>query len=1137
MEYKEKNPWKGLDTYLEGDILYGRDEDIRKLSQCVLGYDDTVLYGRSGIGKSSLLNAGILPASRIAEFTPIYIRLNHRKEETYYNQILHSIKNEGIRVVPVSPVKDEKKPMLWELFHCNQFKTPDGNNDAKIIIIFDQFEEIFTLQQNNEERRNFFYQIGSVLNKVIPDELEENIVEVDDTPVKPVNVLKSGLFINIRKSTISAGRHKIVNDNILHFVFSLREDFLSDFEYYTSAIPSLRQHRYGLRPINEEQASEIILRPRKGLVAKDVAKLIIEEVTQRTDFELDGVPEIEVDSAVLSLYMNRLFESHQGDSITAELVEEKGGAIIKDFYENSISDIDGKSIEYLENTLVNDDNHRENKSFNTVSKVIGSNCVDLLIERSVLRKFVLCGDYKVEFIHDILCPVVKERMAQRDIQRQQQEERKRQEEEKKRIQEEAELKRRETEEKAAREMAELEAESVRVKRRNRNRLIALSSFIAFIVFAIGSYYYLFENPYSEIYGNFTTKNGWPIGLGGQFNPSSDKEKCFIYYKLTRNGRLSSFMGKSRSFTKVEILNCKGKPSTNIFIESPVVRFIDRELDDAKAAEFAKLLSSVSYWQYTPDANGLISMKTAFDINNQELYSENYSSTNNIKLSSKHVLWCVFYDKKGNPLQVSDNGTDRIRYTISDGYITGSSFFTVLGTPQLNTSGVYGYSYEVDSLSANVVSQCEVDKFGDKVDSTIVHFTAFENGHYRKSDVCNVEYSEQNVIWKYRDHNDTIHVSQSGIIDYVTAMYDDAKRLLIRYKSQDELLEKKIISNDTLVCSENYFYSSKLDSIQYFNLSTQPSLYTEKYSYLKKNVTEITFWSNGEKILRDIDLEGIICHKVVKETSIQNSDSTITTSYLDSNNALTQKGRYSKTEKIFEKNSGNILFEYYYDFHDEICKSEMFTYNEYGIKVSRAVAGIDRTPVRCPNWDSDGWSYYRMKFIKSDQTDKLFIVTAAVDEFDNWIPVVKAYGNELYEICYRELPLRKVNEVSGDSIIFGESLSNLIVQPLSNFLLVPYIHILTRKGSFYNAKETDSKSVGLRDGDIICNVNNTNVLNGFKPQRDKIEMLLNEVSNNGGKISIMRIDNGVYKKKQFIVTNGDKGAEFHIAPVNSNINLK
>ena len=494
MNLIERNPWKGLDTYHEGEILYGRDEDIRKLSQCVLGYDDTVLYGRSGIGKSSLLNAGILPAARIAGFVPIYIRLNHGHEEFYYDQIKNAIKESGVTIRSVSPVKDIEHPLLWELFHRNRFIGQDGE-PVRILLIFDQFEEIFTLQQNADFRRQFFYQVGSVLNKVKPDELESGNVVLKESPSKQESVLKTGLVMKVRKVAQNSIQ-SFVDDNIIHFVFTLREDFLSDFEYFTSAIPSLKQHRYGLRPINEEQASEIILRPRRGLVSTNVAKLIIEKVTQRSDFELDGIPEIEVDSAVLSLYMNRLYESHQGDDITAELVEEKGGAIIKDFYEKSIEDIDGCQIEYLENTLVNDDNRRENKSLSIVSKVIGQECVDKLIGRCILRKFVLGGDFKVEFIHDILCPVVKERKDQRQLLRKQQAERKKQEEESRRLLEQEELKREKLLKKAKRD-----------KIKNRNRNIFLCSVI-FVLLAIGcGCYFLKFHVYSGNYAQYEIRNG------------------------------------------------------------------------------------------------------------------------------------------------------------------------------------------------------------------------------------------------------------------------------------------------------------------------------------------------------------------------------------------------------------------------------------------------------------------------------------------------------------------------------------------------------------------------------------------------------------------------------------------------------
>lgn len=1128
-KYKD-NPWLGLESYQENQIIYGRNKEIEELSQGVLNNNETVLYGKSGIGKSSIINAGILPIVRAHGFFPIVVRLDHSNKHSYIKQLSDLIEM-GAYVSECTIAKPIEEQLLWEYFHTHRFnKTKEDK--SKLVIIFDQFEEIFTLQNNAAIKGRFFKELGDVLNNVMPKGLiEESPFETTNSQSSMTKLesvsgfadmadLFSSLAANVNNSA-----SKYIEDNEIHFVFTLREDFLSEFEYHTSKIPSLKQHRYGLRPLNEEQAAEVILKPRPELVDEGVARLIIETVTNRKDFSLGDEPEIDVDAAVLSLFLSQIYDKRATieSSISVDLVKTFGKDIIKDFYEEAIKGLSSQQIDFLEEELLTGENRRDSLSrADFKAGGFSENELKRLIDdKKLLRQFHYEGDLRVEFIHDILCPVVNDHKEERALLKLHEEERRKQEEEKIRIQEEAERKQREIEEKAARERAEMEAESVRVKRRNRNRLIVFSCVIAFIVFTIGSYIYLFENPYSEIYGNFATKDGWPIGLGGQVDSSSEKEKCTVYYKLTRNGRLSSFMGKSRPFTKVEILNWKGEPSTNIFIESPIVRFIDRELyDDAKAAEFAKLLSSVSYWQYTSDANGLISMKTAFDINKQELYSENYSSTNNIELSSKHVLWSVFYDKKGNPLEVSDNGIDRIRYNISDGYITGCSFFTVLGTPQRNTSGAYGYSYEVDSLSANVISRCQLDEFGDKIDSTMVHFTEFENGRNTKSDVCNVEYSKQNVIWKYRGHSDTIHISQIGTVDYIVTTYCDTERLSVKYKSQDELLKKKHFSNDTLVYSEKYFYSSKLDSIQYYN---KPSFYTAKYSYPKKNVTERTFWSNGEKILLNIGWDDIVCHKIVKETSIQNSDSTITTSYFDSNNVLTQEGLYSRSEIIFDKNSENVLFEYYYDFHDEICKSEMFTYNEYGIRESRAVAGIDKTPVRCPNWDWDGFSYYSMKFLK-DFTDKVFVTIMGTNESGDRSYITK--NDSLFSIT--ELPplFTETKDANPDikSVTYSFSLSKHNYKPIANKKSIPFLHILNKKSILYSAygQRNNFWRDGLFDNDIPYKVGKWEI--GFSSQ--VLLQELNSLAENGGDIQVLRYFNNEYRVLSFSVCPGSLYAEIH-----------
>lgn len=1135
------NPWKGLDFYKETDIIYGRDLETESLFEYIRHNTQVVLYGRSGIGKSSILNAGIFPRARQERMVPIAIKLSHSNSISYLDQIKDAIKKAEIEAFEVLPVVNTDQETLWEYFHRHQFFYEDSR--VTLLVVFDQFEEIFTLQSDEQKRKDFFVELANLINNVMPHALVQQTSHITKKSViyeqgKNINDNLNGidLDIDLDISDETENQRDYLSNLSLRMVFTIREDFLSYLERYTAHIPPMRDNRYALLPLNEEQASEVILRPCPNLVDTAVAKLIIAKVTNNFDFELDGVPEIEVDAAVLSLYLSRLYEEmvKRGESkISVDLVEQAGTNIIQQFYDDCVNPLPVEKQVELEYQLLTGNDRRDNISRSDFL-ALGFTEADihyLVEEVKLLRQFSMRDDLRLEFIHDILCPVVKERKEQRELQRQQEEERLRQEEEKRKLRAEAELKQKEFEERAAAEKAAMEAEANRIKKRNRNWIVSLTSFIIFLCLCIGIYYYCFITPYSEEYGNFTTRYGWPIGLGEQLS-SKDKEKCTLYYKLTREGRLSSFMGTPRPFSKVQVLNWNGEPSTNAFMESPIVSIIEKELDDAKSAKFAKLLSLVSYWQYTSGANGVISVKTAFDINGNELYSENYSSSKGSERSSKYVLWSIFKDKDGNELQVSDKGTDRIRYTVSDGYITGCSFFTVLGTPQPNLKGDYGYSYEVDSINHNIVSQCSLDKFGEKLDSTHIHFTEFENGRFVKSDVCNVIYSNKNVIRQYSNHSDTIHIIHSGFVDYMSRYINESDRVCIRYKSEDCLQEKKIYSRDTISYCASYFYSSALDSVVIADFSKHLN-YTEKYTYPKQNVVERTFWSNGEKILFPYknDIDTIKCHKVVIETSVQKKEKTVTKSFYDCFNKLTKEGEYSKCMIITDVHSDNTLYEYYYNADNEICKSEMSTYNEYGIRESRSVAGIDGTPVRCPNWDWNGFAYYKMSLLR-DFSDNCFVAIKGTNEFGESSYIVKY--SSIFKID--ELPLEKQEKIDNTNredqyLSYGLQISRTIIDDKQEGELfnVPFLHILNKKGTLYNAvgiKRQCFMRDGLFDNDILCNVGNWSLGNSL----ECLDREWNKIESTGGQIQVLRVVNKEYSKLTFYVKPGRMNSEIHCLPV-------
>ena len=92
-KWNAPNPWLGLGAYSEGQQLYGRDKETAALSDIIINHTTSVVYGKSGIGKSSLLRAGVFPLLRSNGFVPIYLRLIHNTDVSYVHQIENAITN------------------------------------------------------------------------------------------------------------------------------------------------------------------------------------------------------------------------------------------------------------------------------------------------------------------------------------------------------------------------------------------------------------------------------------------------------------------------------------------------------------------------------------------------------------------------------------------------------------------------------------------------------------------------------------------------------------------------------------------------------------------------------------------------------------------------------------------------------------------------------------------------------------------------------------------------------------------------------------------------------------------------------------------------------------------------------------
>ena len=408
-----------MQSYCEGEILYGRDDDIRDLTQCVLRDKYTLLYGKSGIGKSSILNAAIVPTLRRQGFVPIVIRLSHEDQNVDYLSQIYKAISESLGKENVREEVDKKgsEESIYEFFHRHTFWNKD-NTRAKLFIMFDQFEEIFTIQTDEAKKKDFFWQLASLCNNIKPDYLLSDQSfgsEVDKSYEKQEEEMsiQDEDFVLPDKDSI-----EYVDDNDVRIIFTIREDSLSEFDFYAANITSLKHNRYYLRPINEEQAAQIIMRPYPGLVDEHTAWLIISKVTERTDFTINNKPELEVNSAILSLYLSRLFELKPQDSpITENLVEQKGSEIIANYYKDAISAVSIPTIEYLEEKLLTDQGRRNIISVEDAKNVgnVTDEELDILIEKKkILRKYPYANDLRIEYVHDILCPVVQAHIKERE---------------------------------------------------------------------------------------------------------------------------------------------------------------------------------------------------------------------------------------------------------------------------------------------------------------------------------------------------------------------------------------------------------------------------------------------------------------------------------------------------------------------------------------------------------------------------------------------------------------------------------------------------------------------------------------------------------------------------------------------------
>ena len=273
-----KNPYKGLRAFQQADAadFFGRTSMIQRvldrLQEPVVENNFLAVIGPSGSGKSSLVKAGVLPALRTGRVPG--------SERWYYAEMVPGEVPLAELASALLSVSSSPLPGLEDTLREHDDGLAIGVYEAlptkenKLLLMVDQFEELFTRVELESDRQQFL-------------DLILNAVSAEDSPVI--------------------------------IIATLRADFYDRPLLYQGFGELIRARTELVLPLNDEELAETISGPayRVGAVLEEG---LIEAITQDVREQPGALP-------LLQYALTELFERREGALLTNAAYQDIGGTL------------------------------------------------------------------------------------------------------------------------------------------------------------------------------------------------------------------------------------------------------------------------------------------------------------------------------------------------------------------------------------------------------------------------------------------------------------------------------------------------------------------------------------------------------------------------------------------------------------------------------------------------------------------------------------------------------------------------------------------------------------------------------------------------------------------------------------------